>query len=798
AIKETPAANFYEGLGNLKEVDLMSASLGFKVINTRGFNSSSPVRSLQIIDGVDNQSPGLNFSLGNFLGASELDIEQVDLIIGASSAYYGPNAFNGVISMNTKSPFVHKGVSAQVKLAERNMVEGAVRVAKAFKNKAGKDKFAFKLNLYYLRADDWEAGNADESYRDTARFSNYPYVGVDDPGRYDAVNRYGDERTRPGQNNATSFSEQITTPGLNYYHRTGYWERDVLDYDTRNFKSSLALHYMLTDKVELIGASAFSAGTTVYQGDNRYSLKDILFFQHRIEVRQKDKFFLRAYMTHEDAGNSYDAVFTAFELQESQKNDLEWARDYRNAYQNSPQRGGFSIPDSVKALEGFPGLPTFPDFSYNFAQADSVLARNNDRLTGWHSLARGVADNRYLEPGTPEFQALFDDITSRPIGQGGTRLVDRSALYHVHGEYKFSPSWANITTGANARLYTPVSDGTIFLDTGDVRITNFEFGAYGGIDRTFDKVKASATVRLDKNQNFRFLFSPALSLIWNINEDHLLRGSASWAIRNPTLADQYLFYNVGRAILLGNITGIDSLITLESFEDFTNSLNRDTLDYFNVPRIRPERVRTFELGYRGKIKDRFFVDASYYFSRYTDFIGFRLGLDAFFSGNLVTFAQGYRVSANAADIVTTQGASIGLNYYFENGLSINGNYSWNRLNTQTDDPIIPAFNTPEHKFNIGFAGRDMTIAGIEHIGFNINYKWIEGFLFEGSPQFTGFIDSYDQVDVQVNKRFPDLKTTFKVGASNALNNQVYQIYGGPLVGRLIYCSATFELDRLKN
>ncbi len=87
AIKETPAANFYEGLGHLKGVDVTAASLGFKVINTRGFNSTAPVRSLQTIDGVDNQSPGLNFSLGNFLGASELDVESVDLIVGASSAY---------------------------------------------------------------------------------------------------------------------------------------------------------------------------------------------------------------------------------------------------------------------------------------------------------------------------------------------------------------------------------------------------------------------------------------------------------------------------------------------------------------------------------------------------------------------------------------------------------------------------------------------------------------------------------------------------------------------------------------
>ena len=72
-IKATPALDFYDGLSHMKGVDLTSASIGFKVVNTRGFNSTSPVRTLQIIDGVDNASPGLNFALGNFLGASELD-----------------------------------------------------------------------------------------------------------------------------------------------------------------------------------------------------------------------------------------------------------------------------------------------------------------------------------------------------------------------------------------------------------------------------------------------------------------------------------------------------------------------------------------------------------------------------------------------------------------------------------------------------------------------------------------------------------------------------------------------------
>ena len=152
AIKETPSIDFYEGLGQLKGVDLTSASIGFKVINTRGFNSTSPVRSLQLIDGVDNQSPGLNFSLGNFLGAPELDVMKVNLVVGASSAYFGPNAFNGVISMTTKSPFQFPGLDVTVKLGERNYLESSIRFAEVIKNKEGIDKWGIKFNLFYMGA----------------------------------------------------------------------------------------------------------------------------------------------------------------------------------------------------------------------------------------------------------------------------------------------------------------------------------------------------------------------------------------------------------------------------------------------------------------------------------------------------------------------------------------------------------------------------------------------------------------------------------------------------------------------
>ncbi len=788
-IQETPSTDFYEGLSHMKGVDLTSASLGFKVVNTRGFNSTSPVRTLQIIDGVDNASPGLNFALGNFLGASELDLMKVEVVSGASSAFYGPNAFNGVISMYTKSPFKFQGFSASVKGGERMLNEYALRYAKAFQNKDGKDKFAFKLNFSYLSADDWVADNANS------------VAGLDtdenNPGGYDAVNRYGDENLSPNINNALDVQSKWMTPGLRRWHRTGYWEQDIVDYDTENFKASAALHYLFTEDIELILASNFGTGTTVYQGDNRFSLKDILFVQNRLELRKKDDFFIRAYATNEDAGNSYDAVLTAFLMQDAASDDWDWYNRYRGYWTGN-------ITDQVRDLD--PNVIWEPTLgsTLDIEAIDSVVDANAEQMAIWHDEAEAFANQEhgdlggalaYFEPGTDRFDSLLNDITSKSsFLEGGSRIQDKSALYHLHGEKIFDSEFAKFTVGANGRIYTPKSEGALFSDTGGVTIVNREFGVYGGLEKRFKDEEwiLKASMRLDKNENFDFLPSPALSLIWQPNKEHSLRATFTSAIRNPTLLNQYMYYNVGRAKLVGNISGYDSLVTIESLRDYYYTQNPDTLSYFNLDPIAPEEVKSVEIGYRGVLFKNLYVDMNYYFNSYTNFIGFTTGADITILQSGFVVNDVYRIATNSRETITTQGATVGLNYYLGDHYAINGNYSWNVLNKESDDPIIPAYNTPEHKFNIGFRGRDLAINKFDGLGFNINYKWIEGFIFEGSPQFTGSVPTYGLLDAQINKRIDKANLTIKIGASNLLNNQVLQVYGGPFVGRMIYTSLSFD------
>lgn len=802
AIRQAASDNFYDGLGTLKGVDLTAASLGFKIINTRGFNSTSPVRSLQIIDGIDNQAPGLNFSLGNFLGASELDVLRVDLVQGASSAFYGPNAFNGVISMETKNPFYQKGLSIYGKYGERNLFETGFRWAQTLKNKGGLEAFGYKINFSYLRADDWVADNYDAVTGTESAASN--------PGGYDAVNIYGDEYS-PG-NDLTSAPPWLF-PGVGIWHRSGYKESDLVVYDTRNIKANAALHFRTRptareESPELILSGNFGNGTTVYQGDNRFSLRGILFYQTRLEFRKRDKFFLRAYMTQDDAGKSYDPYFTALRLQENAKANRNWSADYINTWQRvyEPKvyEGGYP---RIKVVVNPDGTVTS---TFDRAAASKWIADNQNLLTQWHQENNKLADkgnpiNNSLdrfEPGTARYDQALDDIRNTYNNEGGTRFFDQSALYHVHGEYKFTPKFVNTwTVGANARLYTPESRGTIFYDSAGLKITNFEYGVYTGMEKKTndDRWTFSGTMRLDKNENFDFLLSPAASIVFKPRANNFLRLSFSSAIRNPTLSDQYLHLNVGPAILAGNIDGVNNLITVSSFLDYVNSLKTDQLVYFDIGPIQPEKVKTFEIGYRTTLFNKLYADLGYYYSIYNDFLGYNIGIDASFDpvSGFPQRLQAYRYAANSINQVTTQGASAGLSYYFATYYQIQGNYSWNKLNKEfADDPIIPAFNTPEHKYNIGLSGRDIPLKfgamRLNDFGFNVNYKWIDSFQFEGSPQFTGFIPSYNLLDGQINWKIRPWNTIVKLGASNLLDNKQFQAYGGPRIGRLAYLTLLYE------
>lgn len=787
-IRETPSFSFYEGLQNLKGVEMVTSGLTFKQINTRGFNHTGNSRFLQLIDFVDNQTPGLGFSVGNMLGAPDLDMESAELIPGAASALYGPVAFNGVLHMRTKDPFQYPGLSAQAKVGFNHfneeyadphpMYDFAIRYAKSYN-----DRFAFKINASYFTGLDFFATN----YTDVDAGTPPEQRGDNNPAR-DALNIYGDESPR-------------TLNGIGRVSRTGYEERHVTDYDVYSLKLSGALHYRVSDNMELIYQYNYGKGTANYTGSNRFSINNFVLQQHRVELRGAD-YFIRAYSTAEQSNDSYNAKGLGQLITKT------WVRDL----------DGNVVPENLA------------DDTW-YLRYEEAFNGNIDGVTpGNHDAARTFADQgRYL-PGTPEFEAE----KARLIGiQGlsGAGIFSESSLYHVEGQYDLSRyiGVLDLQVGGNFRRYDMFTNGTLFDDK-DGAIPINEGGAYVQASKSLinDNLKVTGSIRYDKNQNFKGRYTPRASAVYTVQDNHHFRASYQTGFRNPTAGDQYIKLNAGPITILGGVpdnsrgmTVYENSFTVASlgpfFETFGSLVGqgtapeeaimqaKDLLVKSDVEYIKPERVSVFDIGYKGLFGNRFVVDVNYYYSSYNDFLLNQVVMEpespvlapdgsvnpAAAFDLLEGSSHLYQLYTNASDRVTAQGATLGFMYVSDRGYTIGANVTWADFDLKDADPNdIPAFNNPKYRTSVTFGNNEVN----EKIGFNIAWRWQDTYEWVGTfnQLRPGTIEAFSVVDAQVSYKMLPIKSILKIGANNLFNKQVYEAFGSPSIGAIYYVGITFD------
>ena len=787
-IRETPSVNFYDGLQNLKSLEMVTSGLTYKQVNTRGFNDTGNARFLQLVDGVDNQTPGLSFAVGNLFGASDLDMESVELIPGAASALYGPVAFNGVLVMQTKDPFKYQGLSVQVREGVNHfgeqyadphaMSDISVRYAKAFK-----DKFAFKVNAAYFRGLDWYATN----YTDVDPGTPESERGDNNPAR-NGLNIYGDDDAR-------------TLEGIGRVSRTGYEERYLLDYDVYSTKLNGSVHYRVNDNMELLYQYNFNQGRAAYTGSNRFQLNNFMFQQHRVEMKGSN-YFLRAYANLENSGDSYNGKSLG------QLINRTWVRDLSGNVVPADQADDMWYTRYADAYNGL---------------VEGVTA-------GSHSDARSFADEGRFLPGTSEFNAEKERLIATQ-GMQGAGIISKSKFYHAEGQYDFSKFIRifDLLAGGNFRMYDMNTNGTLFDDLNN-KIIIREGGAFLQASRQLfeEKLKLTASVRYDKNQNFDGRLTPRASMVYTFAKSHNLRLSYQSGFRNPTPGDQYIKLNAGPITILGGVpdnskdmTVYQNSFTSASLGPFFGAFGaavaggatpeeavmqtKDLLVKSDVDYIKPERVQTFEIGYKSVLNGNIILDANYYYSAYNDFILNQVVMEPespvladdgsinpqaaadLLSGN----SHLYQLYTNASDRVTSQGATIGLTWLLPRRYTIGANATWADLNLRNADPNdIPAFNTPEWRTTVTFGNNEI----VKNLGFSIAWRWQDAFDWYGTfnQMRPGRINAYSMVDASVSYRIHPVHSIVKIGGNNILNHQVYQAYGSPSIGAVYYISLVFD------
>ncbi|MFY0606702.1 MAG: TonB-dependent receptor [Cyclobacteriaceae bacterium] len=839
AVQNTSSDTYYKAIANLKGVDVASSSINFQIINARGFASTGNTRFVQLIDGMDTQAPALNFPIGNLNGPSSLDVESVEMIPGASSALYGPNAFNGILLINSKNPFDYQGLSATYKTGLNHvdnpngrdpalMHDVSLRYAKSFN-----DKFAFKVNFSYMKADDWEGNSAfdrNEALRpdgfsfnpaaDRLHFmgdeasTNIGFLGfaalaafqseADGVAQADENPAYEGLRAIFNGIGVTDYLNAGDIPG-HTVARTAYTERSLIDYGAENMKINTGLYYRLNDNLELSYLYNAGFGTSIYTGAQRYALSNFGIQQHRLQLRGSD-FYVRAYATIEDSGDSYITEFLGNTVSEAHTGNSAWFATYTAQYLKYLKDQGLD-PGEINTLTADQAIP-IQEAAHEYARSQVDLTRPAEGSIGFNRAKEVALDKDKDEPFTVPNGPYFDD---------------KSKMYHAETQYDFTRLLNNtieLQAGASFRTFDLRSEGTIFPDKdGGIQIN--EFGGYVQAAKSIvpDMLKLSGSLRFDKNQNFNGQINPRISAVYTVKKNHNLRVSYQTGFRNPTTQGQYIDLDIISARLLGGLeenyekyalttNGYEGGSVLAFREAYFNnpSAGMDAYSDLLVPvnsfdPVKPERVKSVEVGYKSLIGNKLLVDAVYYYNAYTDFItqirihkasGDAIADASALPSLLSSSADNtFQIYTNLDDNVTSQGAALGLTYALDGGYNLGGNYTWSKLIGGFSANVLSEFNTPEHKFNINFGNRKVT----DNIGFNVTYRWQTEFEWQSSFAI-GDVPAYSTVDAQVSYKLDKLKSVLKLGGSNLLNKYYLQSWGGPDIGGIYYLSITF--DQLMN
>ena len=779
-IRNAPVANFYDVVTNLKGVDVTTSSLTFKTPTTRGFNSSGNTRFNQLVDGMDNQAPGLNFSVGAIIGLSELDVDNLELLSGASSALYGPGGMNGTLLMTSKNPFKYQGVSFLVKEGIMH-TDGRQRAASPYHNwnlrwgKKISNKFAFKVNLELIQAKDWQ-GTDQRNYRRAATGGEVIAGNRQSDPNYDGVNVYGDETTIDIRSAVLVPIGATAAPFLKNFidtlnggkainvSRTGYTEKEVIDPTTLNFKMAGSLHYKISENTEATLAAYWGTGNTIYTGSERYSIKDFRMGQYKFELNNK-KWNFRAYTTQENAGQSYNLTVATRLFNESWKpsgGSTGWYAQYAQTYLGARLNG---LTDSAA-----------------------------------HAIARSTSDVGRPLANSAQFRKSYDSVRLKPISQGGALLLDKSDLYSLEGNYnlsEYTSKIADIIVGANYRRFVLNSEGTLFADKKDSAININEYGVYMQATRkVFDRLKLTLSGRYDKNENFDGRFTPRATALFKVAENNNIRLSYQTAYRFPSTQQQFINLDIGSNVKL--IGGNDYFWDLYNFRSNTlydfEKLRKGEIAVFDLKRLKPESISSFEAGYKGVlIKDKLLVDVYGYFGQYQDFLGRQVTVQNK-DGNPISLADtasGLRFSipVNSSDKVKTYGFGASFDYRLPKNFSVTANFASDVLK---DVPVnfVAYFNAPKYKVNASFGNSGFGPSN--RLGFNIMYRWQQSLFYQGDFA-SGNIPDVHTVDAQFSFKLPKTKSMLKIGANNLLNQYYYNAIGNSQVGGLYYVSFGYNV-----
>jgi iron complex outermembrane receptor protein len=458
----------------------------------------------------------------------------------------------------------------------------------------------------------------------------------------------------------------------------------------------------------------------------------------------------------------------------------------------------------------------FANAYYTWSRTDETYAINQRTQNYVSFVENGFSDEEAWE------RALFEQwIPAFGIAvPRGALFKDASERFNAEAQYNNNWGGFYLTAGAQYQLDMADSKGTYLLDQ-DGPIEIGQTGVYGQFEyRTDSGWNFLAGIRADNHDLYGTNILPKAAITKAIDAG-TFRLTYGRGIAVPSILN--LKANLFGGLILGNGEG------------FTRS-DGSTIDPLEV-----ETINTIELGFKGQLADKLFIDTSVYYNISENFISPLRNIVDAANGIFVTEIGGRPIDevspgASASPLiltysnfgqVDTYGFDIGLNYYFSDVVRATLNYSYfgssidtNDLNNdgnldgvvlETELPI----NTPEHKMNVGLHYAKNKFYGAIFGRWIQDYDFFSGINVAAKTQDTtgdGINDVVENarvgrtwnygplggfaVDANIGYRLND-NVSFGLNVTNLFDSEMREFVASPVIGRLISFELKYQLNFFK-
>ena len=275
------------------------------------------------------------------------------------------------------------------------------------------------------------------------------------------------------------------------------------------------------------------------------------------------------------------------------------------------------------------------------------------------------------------------------------RIKEESQRLNAEVQYNtfIENAGLRIIASMDYQLQRPNGYGITLVDSYE-RIRINQVGAVLQIEKSMPlDINLVGALRYDHHENFGDFFAPKFTLIKQLGDGHVRAGFAK-AYAMPTILHQYA--GVNRYYFGNSGIGIKYIPNDLPVSDPSSIRFTDPL--------KPEEVLTWELGYKGKISKPFFIDISGYYAK---------------SNNFITPALTVRGRA-----LEVNGIPVTHNPTFDGDTTTNGILKNARFIRNLNYAEVNTWG-----IDVG-----MTWTLNKHIGFSINYSWIDSDITDSIPE----------------------------------------------------------------